>query len=470
MPRKALREILREFCGSFTSLPTFDNFTTLLCGWILCTGRHTISRVIQAAGAENEKSYSTYYRFFSQAVWESDALGRVLVSMLLRLQQGPRLTAIVDDTLSRRRGPHVWGAGFHHDPVSSTYGGEDGPTVRFACGHCWVVLCLWVPLPWNADRGLAIPVFWRLYRQKKRCPAETYRKKTELANELIAQLLAVVPVAYNFLLVGDGDYACSTVVQKLPPRVTFIGPAVKDAALFAPPPRRTGNVGRPRKMGARLPSPEQLAADKSVRWKKASVRIYGREVELLVKTQTCLWWTVAGQRLVKVVLTRDPKGRIEDRTYFTTDPGQEVHEILGVFSRRWSQEVMHRDVKQHLGLEDPQNGWWRNPRGQRRNQRVPGPQPHEHRGEKAARRTAPLAFVVYAIVAIWYLEHGSPSADVRRARARAPWYLQKVAPSVGDMLEAARRDLWAERISKIATLRALPEKAAALVSGWLAAV
>jgi SRSO17 transposase len=469
MPTPAFMAILAEFALVFTSYPTFENFVTLVKGWVLCTDRHTISRVIQAAAAQGKKHYSTYYRFFSQAVWESDAIGAVLVALLLRLIPGVVLTAIVDDTLARKSGPHIWGAGIHYDAVSSTYGGALGRTVTLSFGHCWVVLSLWVPLPWNSERGLALPVFWRLYRQKKRCPAEVYKKKTELAREILDKLLAVLPPSHSLLLDGDGEYACRTLVRNLPERVTFLGPVDMDAALYGPPPPRTkGAMGRPRRRGARLPSPKRLAADDSIPWAETQVRIYGRTVTLLVKTQACLWWTVTGARRLSLIVTRDPKGRIDDRAYFSTDPSHGIQDITTVFCRRWSQEVMNRDVKQQLGLEHPQNGWWRHSDGERMDTREPGPKAHPTRGEKAARRTAPLAFLAYTLVSIWYLEHGCPSADVDRARALAPWYLQKKEPSFADMLAAARRDLWAERLRRVPGLGRLPCKVTTRLCDWLA--
>ena len=43
------------------------------------------------------------------------------------------------------------------------------------------------------------------------------------------------------------------------------------------------------------------------------------------------------------IVTRDPNDRIEDRAYFTTDPGMTVGDVLRGFARRWAQEVLHRD-------------------------------------------------------------------------------------------------------------------------------
>jgi DDE superfamily endonuclease len=458
MPTSALWAILLEFSPAFRTSPTFRNFTTLLVGWLLCNGRHTISRVIQFCD-RGKRHHSSFYRFFSRAKWQTDALGRVVLKLVLPFAGDGALSVLVDDTLCRKNGPHLWGAGMHHDPLTSTYGGGRSRTVNLAFGHCWVTLSVWIPFPWNPDRGLAVPFMWRLYRNKKRCPAAQYRKKTELANEMLAVLLSWLPAERSILLTGDAEYACRPVVRNLTDRVTFIGPMDMDAAFFATPSPEKGR-GRPPKKGPRLPSPKALAADESIPWKKCTVRIYSRDVAVLVKTQLGLWYTVAGTRLVRMIVTRDPKGRIADRAYFSTNPKHGIGEIATAYSRRWTQEVMHRDVKQHLGLEDPQNGWWRHPGGSRADRKRAGPNPHETKGALAVEHTVPLAFVTYAAIVVWYLRRGFRKEDVERVKKRAPWYRRKVEPAFSDMLAAARLDLWAARLSKHPSLRGVSESLA----------
>ena len=41
----SLQDILSSFAKCFTR-PSFENFITLMVGWLLCSGRHTISRVM----------------------------------------------------------------------------------------------------------------------------------------------------------------------------------------------------------------------------------------------------------------------------------------------------------------------------------------------------------------------------------------------------------------------------------------
>jgi hypothetical protein len=464
------QQLFLQFAPAF-SAPSLQNFMTLATGWILCTGRHTISRVIQhGLGDARRKHHSTLYRFFSRAAWIPDALGEVLLKLILPLIPGRDVYVLADDTLCRKSGPHLWGAAMHHDPLASTYGRgtKVGRKVSFAFGHNWVIVSLWVPLPWNGSRGLALPILLRLYRSKKRCPETKYRKRTELAAEMIRILISWMPSSRRMIVVADSEYACETLVKSLPEEVVFIGPMVMDAAFYAFPEAQQGR-GRRRKKGKRLPSPEKLAQDSSIPWKHCTLSIYGRTVKAWIKTQTGLWYKVAGIRPVRMIVTRDPRGRIEDRAYVCTDPEFCVEAIAQGFSRRWAAEVMHRDAKQFLGLEDPQNGWWRRPQGTRARKKRPGPQAHATTGEKAVRHTAPLALVAYALVCLWYFKHGSAQEDVRRARKKAPWYLHKKEPSFADMLSAARRELWTARFSSHPALRAVSAKIRKALPEWLLA-
>jgi hypothetical protein len=324
----------------------------------------------------------------------------------------------------------------HHDPVASNYSGR---AVSLACGHNWVIVSVWLPLPWNPLVGIAVPILTRLHRSKKRCPAEEYRKRTELAAEMLAVVATWVPADKRLVVVGDSEYSCRTVARRLPAGTVLVGRLCQDAALYAEPGAYKGR-GRPRTRGERLPSPAQLGKD-AQGWERRRLVLYGREVEILIKTRVCLWYQVTGTRPVRIVVTRDPRGRIEDRAYFSTDANMDADETLGTFARRWSEEVLHRNVKQSLGLAEPQNGWWRRPHGERRNTKRPGPEPHASRGRRAVERTVPFVLATYGILVLAYLR--SPRLDevVAGARLRMPWYRHKREPSFTDMLSAARRGL-----------------------------
>lgn len=462
--------LLSNFEGCF-SKPGHINFVALAIGWILCQGRHTISRVIQAGRDFTQgKHHSTFYRFLSRGSWTADSLGKVvfrLVESFLPFE----MIAILDDTLCHKGGPHMFGAYMHYDASQSTYGRgtQDGSKKFFAFGHNWVVLAVWIPLPWSRNRGLALPILFRLYRSKKRCPKKQYRKRTELALELVNILADWRPAGRPLHIVADTEYACETLVRELPEDIFFTGPIVADAAVYAKPPRRNKRIGRgrPRKKGKRLLSPLQLAAKKSIPWKKIKPVIYGREVTILTKTQMCMWYSAAGTKWGRMVITKDPSGRNKDRAFFTTKADSSVEDVLVHFAYRWEIEVMFRNAKQVVGLQDPQNGWWRVKSGKPRKR--PGPNPRGHRGEKAIVHTMAMALTAYALIVIWYFHHGDRKTDVARAQLEAPWYQHKATPSFNDMLSAIRGKLWASRFSTHPLFNGVREKICNLLPHWLLA-
>jgi len=155
--------LLVNFSSIFTE-PTFSHFMTLCCSWLICSGRRTVSRVIQAAGANGEalRHHSIFYRFFSRAVWDPDKLGEVTLRLVLKLlPEDAPIILTVDDTLCRRSGAHIWGGGMHHDALLSNYGRENSLVKAFSFGHNWVIICACVQTPWNRNRWMAIPVAFR---------------------------------------------------------------------------------------------------------------------------------------------------------------------------------------------------------------------------------------------------------------------------------------------------------------------
>jgi hypothetical protein len=416
----------------------------------------------RAFGWTRRRHHATLYRFLSRARWCVDDLGEVLFRLLLPFLP-ERIEAVLDDTLCHRSGPQLFGGGMHHDGSRSTYGGGGGRRKVLSFGHSWVVLSIWVPYPWKKGRGVAVPVLFRLYRSPKRCPEAQYRKRTDLACEMLQILGSWLPGDRMLDLAADREYACRTLLRQVPTDVEFTGPMLMNAALCKPGPIPAQRMGRPRKKGLPLPSPKAMARKRSKPWQEVTASLYGRQVPLLIKTWIAAWPRVLGQRPVRIVLTRDPKRRWAERVYFSTDVDQTPQAILERYARRWSLEVTFRNVKQDLGLEDPRNGWWRRKHGSRRRPKKAGPEQRSHRGRRAVERTTPLIFLAHAFVIAWYLKHGNPLSDVRRARRLRPWDRQKVQPAFSDMLRAMRRTIWRRRLSQNPALRAVSAKVGTLL-------
>ncbi len=417
-------------------------FQWLVVGWVQCQERRTLTGVALASGATGARHISVFHRFFSRASWTLDALGRVIFTLALRwLPADQPLVVLGDDTLARKGGKSIALASMHHDPLLSS---ARKPFASF--GHVWVVLALWVPLPFGSGRGFALPVLFRLYvgakrggerqrtgqRQEHVGPrlqaartAHAERRqatKPELLREMVG-LLAQWAGERTICLVVDSAYAGRTVLEDRPPNVHVISRLRMDAALYAPPPpRRPGQKGRPRRRGDRLPSLAQRIA-RSRRWTDLPLVLYGRAVTPRTFTLEAVWYGALRSQLIRIVVVRDPSRRRRDEAFFCTDLDHQAAFILETYSRRWTLEVTFFDSKQHLGFGQAQN-----------------------QSRQAVARTAPFAGVVYSLVVLWaaaHLQQGGTLSWIVR-----PWYRSKTAVAFPDLLIALRQELWRTRFSQ----------------------
>ena len=442
-------------CQPCFTQPSFRSFWAVACAWILCSGRRSLTRIIQSGDLAQFKHFCSFHRFFSQARWNLDDLGRCVLQLLLPFS-GPVLIGAVDDTLARKSGRHIWGAAMHHDPLRST-------KVRpvFSFGHSWVVLSLHLSFAFAPDKVWAVPILVRLYRKQKaqraagphgklepkltgHATAQQYRTRPQLALEMIRKLADWIPQR-KLRILGDSEYAGGSISRHLPANVELISRMVMDAALFDPVPIKPARLGRPRKRGKRLSNPAQMANNASWRWTKATLRLYGRKVKVWYKSRDALWYSSAGQRLLRVVVVRDPSGRRRDDCFFSTDLTMQPTEILTTFSWRWPLEVCFRDVKQLLGFEDPQN-----------------------RVSAATQRTAPFVFYVYDLVLLWFAQSGH--ALYKQPLLQRAWYLRKATVSFEDILRSLRHASWQERIFSDPALDARTRKLLKPFVEWAKAI
>jgi len=153
-----LAVLLTAFTSCFQER-SYLTFQWLVLGWVECQGRHTITTVALASGALRQRHISVFHRFFSRASWSLDALGHGVFGLALAWVPADQpLVVLGDDTLARKGGKSIALASMHHDPLLSS---ARKPFSSF--GHVWVVLALWVPLPFGSGRGFALPVLFRLY-------------------------------------------------------------------------------------------------------------------------------------------------------------------------------------------------------------------------------------------------------------------------------------------------------------------
>jgi hypothetical protein len=420
--------LLQEFRCVFTS-PSFVSFVALMSGWVLSYRHRYVTELIQSSDCTRKGHHSRYHRFFSAAAWCLDTLCCLLARLLVKVFAPTGIIELaIDDTLCRKRGLTVYGTGMHHDPLISSRAMK-----LVSWGHDWVVLCLIVRLPfWSPTKVWALPLGFRLYRNRQgltkgkkgkkaknsKAKPKGHRTRPELAVELISLVSSWFPER-RLLVTGDSAYGGKSVLRPLPGNVDLISHVHPKGALYAPAPApQPGDKGRRRKKGERLPSMAQWAADAGQPWQTLSFDQFGLHATLQVKTRQALYYKAGKDRLLTIVLVHDPLGKRPDQMFYCTCLDWDARTILGFYAGRWSIEVTFENSKQLLGLEDPAN-----------------------RTEKAVRRTAPMALVLYSLSVLWFHLVGHAHVEF----PHRPWYRRKAEPSFADVLSTLRHQSWLEQ-------------------------
>jgi hypothetical protein len=393
------------------TLPSFQNFVTLVTGWVFAP-RRTVTGMLLATGMAGERHHSAYHRFFSQASWSLDGLG-LAVFRLIEFMTGAQVLVAIDDTLAHKRGLKMFGTGMHHDPQLSSRS-----YVVTTWAHCWVVLGVIIHFPLWPDRPFCLPILFRLYLNKKRAAEErrVYRTKPELAVEML-RILCKHRANRRFHALVDAAYGGQSVLAKLPPNCDLTSRLRLDARLYdAPPARVEGQKGRPRKRGAQLPTPAEMLDQRA---RRVELCIYGRHELARLSDIVARVFSVP-ERPLRAVAVEALEGGRGREAFYSTCVDATGEQVLIWYALRWSVEVTFRDCKQHLGFEEPQ-GWTR----------------------QAVQRTAPMGMLLYSLIVHWYCQEGHKHY---RALPR-PWYPEKPHESFADMLGTLRRRSLRESIS-----------------------
>jgi SRSO17 transposase len=360
--------LLQQFVPVFTA-PSFVTFTQIANGWILAPQRHRfITEIIFSGGNVGNGHWSRFHRFFSHAAWDLDAFALRLAKLVVTiLAPGATLLWAVDDTLCRKRGLTLHGAGMHHDPLISS---RKKPLVSW--GHDWVVLCLLIVHPvWAPTKVFALPLAVRLYRNRqgltkgkkgkakasKSKPKSDHRTRPELAVELIRLAASWFPKDL-IIVTGDSAYGGKSVLSHLPQDVHLISHVHPKGALYelpAPPEPGAKRKGPPRKKGDRLPGMAQWAEDPEQPWTELEFDQFGLHATLAVKTIEALYYKSGGDRLLKIVLVRDLRGKRPDQMFYCTNLDWDVRQILTTYAYRWAIECTFENCKQLLGLGEQAN-------------------------------------------------------------------------------------------------------------------
>jgi hypothetical protein len=417
LPNKMIR-LLAPFAPLF-SKRVWQHVQVLLAGAILAPSRRTVSSALRAMGLDQHKRFHRYHRVLSRASWSSRQASHVLLRLLVEafVGGGPLILGI-DETLERRWGKKISAKGVYRDPVRSTH-----ENFVKSSGLRWVCVMLLVEIPWST-RVWALPFLSALapserYAAKR---GKRHKKMTEWAWQLLLLVRRWHPER-EIVAVADSAYASLKLLfrcRSLSRPVTFITRLRLDAALYEPaPPRRPGQIGRPRLKGKRLPNLSVVAEDPSTVWKTTKIaNWYGsgkRVVE--IASETVVWYSTGLPTVpLRWVLVRDPEKVFKTQALLCTDLDAKPERVISWFVRRWQMEVTFQEVRRHLGFET-QRQW----------------------SELAIRRTTPALLGLFSLVTLFAQDRMTQAAGDFR---QAAWY-RKTRPTFADVLALVRKELWA---------------------------
>jgi DDE superfamily endonuclease len=423
----SLMTLLAVFAPLFTA-PSFRTFSMLACGFLAQSGKRTVCGMLTGAGLSRVWPHDRAHYFFSRARWNPDELGiaaaRLVIALLV--PDGEAVELLIDDTLFRRRGKHVWAASWFHD------GSAQGPA-KTGYGNNWAVLAVRVWLP-VISRPVAVPVMAKLVIKGTSSASRLW-----LARRMVTRLTRELP-GRQVHVTADSAYAGEE-LKELPDGVTWTTRLRSNAALYDRPPARSGKRGRPRKKGDRLPPLAKIAAGAA--FSQVTVTRYGKTETIHVSALTCLWYAVAGTVPVTVILARDKSKTGYDIALVTTEKDPDAAQVIERYAARWAIEVAIEDAKQLFGA------------GQARN-----------RTAAAVERTIPFMLACQAIAVCWYATAGHHPADTEARRLDAPWYTSKTEPSTADMTAKLRRVIIAARFKRLHADQPEPAEIHAIRLAW----
>lgn len=408
--------VLAIFSSEF-SMPTWKNIQILLIGAILCRGPRRISSVLRVMGLASIRNFSKYHRVLSRAEWNSLALAKILLGLLIKLlpESWPILVA-VDETLERRRGKNIKAKGLYRDAVKSSQS-----HVVTSFGLKWECMMLIVPLPW-CRRPWALPFLTLLAPSKKSNEKAGRKHKTSL--DWTRQMVKLISrwLRRSWVLVGDGAYACMDLATTcIKQNVILISRLRLDAQLFEFPVYEKKKLGRKPIKGKRIHL-KKFLTDKKQIWQIGTVNWYGGEKKTIeYLTFICLWYHAGIMPVpLRIVLVKTPNGKNEAETFFSTDINLEPVRIINYFVLRWNIEVTFEETRAHLGVET-QRQW----------------------SDKAIARTTPLLMGLYSFITLVALKMNQ--IKTLTSMKDASWYDKNGELTFSDVLALVRRDIWLQK-------------------------
>ncbi len=353
------------------------------------------------------------------------------------------LVVAMDDSLLRKTGRHIHGVRWQRDPMSPPF------HVNFVRGLR--VLQVSAALPQGPGVARMVPIDFQHAvlppkPPKQATEEELKRYKEQRAQKNIncvgqkrleslrEQMDRDGSAQRRLVMAVDGRFTNKTFLKQTPQRTVIIGRIRKDAVLHALP-EPSGGVGRKRKYGIRLSTPEALLKDQMIPFQSVRAWAAGKEHAFQVKEMGPVVMRLnRGAQAVRIMVIKPLGYRLKKagkQVYrqpaflMCTDPGMSLEDFLQDFLWRWDIEVNFRDEKTLLGVGQAQV-----------------------RTEASSQKVPAMAVAAYSLLLLASIQAYGKTGSPQRCQ-QAKWYQRKKEDraSTNELINQLRRDLWFDAIS-----------------------
>jgi len=288
--------------------PQFNHVKNYV-GGLIALNKKTINSI--SISSKEEKDQSNLNRFLTEAEWSEDDVQDRYVKKINHQTKGMSVSLIIDDSLSKKTGKHIEETQYHKDHSNNS----------FVFGHQIVtamIMCF----------GLLLPLFPKLYSKKT-------QSKIEFAKQIIEYASSKIRISQVII---DSWYVCNEIIKLcLKKRITLIG-NIKSNRVIQFERGEWIKLGKYYKSISRKRKVFTTAIIDDVTYK-----IHSKIVEL----------KKVGE--VKLIISRqwleDKKKWSRPFYVICTDVSKSDVYVLREYTKRWSIETFHKDIKQNLGLE-----------------------------------------------------------------------------------------------------------------------
>ena len=304
---KEVNKYLSFLKNCFTK-PQFNHVRNYV-GGLIALNKKTISSISNSS--KEEKDQSNLNRFLTEAEWSEDEVQDRYVKKISHQTKRKPTSLIIDDSIAEKTGKHIEDVQYHKNHSGN----------GFVFGHQVVtalIMCF----------GLLLPLFPKLYSKKT-------QSKIELAKRIIEYASSKIRISQVII---DSWYVCNEIIKLcLKKGLTLIGNINSnrliqiEEGIWIKLSKYYKSISRKRKEFQTLIIDDKTykVHSKIVKLKKVG------EIKLVISRQ----WL------------EDKKKWSRPFYIICTDVSKSDICILGEYTKRWSIETFHKDIKQNLGLE-----------------------------------------------------------------------------------------------------------------------